>query len=234
MPKVAFSDSYVTIWRGTDCRLFLDGLSSNQIVSLDKNRVVQTAILNNNAKIIDFVTILNFGDFLAVIGFMPNFQSMLDYVTPRILQSDVSISDISNLNDVVILYDQNNDIDIGTCETKGDVTFAKVSDNMTYCIAAKKVNLESELMGEEFHEWRISNKVPWYGYEINSMMIPYKCGINELVHESKGCFAGQEILTRMRTRNKGIRVLKSIDNLDINTHKVTTRGLKNSLIIENQ
>tara|TARA_B100000767_G_scaffold49517_1_gene44527 strand:+ start:450 stop:1154 length:705 start_codon:yes stop_codon:yes gene_type:complete len=234
MPKVAFSDSYVTIWRGTDCRLFLDGLSSNQIVNLDKNCVVQTAILNNNAKIIDLVTIINFGEFLAIIGYMPNFQSMLDFVTPRILQSDVSISDISNLNDVVISYDQNNDSGIGTCETKDDVTYAKVSNNMSYCIAAKKVNLESEPMGEEFHEWRISNLVPWYGYEINSKVIPYKCGINELVHESKGCFTGQEILTRMRTRNRGIKVLKSIDNLEINSHKVTTRGLKNSLMIENQ
>tara|TARA_B110000444_G_scaffold255515_1_gene290046 strand:- start:1694 stop:2284 length:591 start_codon:yes stop_codon:yes gene_type:complete len=196
--------------------------------------VVQTAILNNNAKIIDLVTILNFGDFLAIIGYLPNFQSMLDFVTPRILQSEVSISNISNLNDVVILYDQNNDSGIGTIETKGDVTYAKVSGNMTYCIAAKKVTLESEPMDETFHEWRISNLVPWHGYEINSNQIPYKCGVNELVHESKGCFTGQEILTRMRTRNKGIKVLKSIDNLEINSHKVTTRGLKNSLIIDNQ
>ena len=73
MPKVAFSDCYVTIWRGEDCLTFLDGLSSNQIINLNNNHVIQSSILNKNAKIIDFVTILNLGGFLAIVGHENNF-----------------------------------------------------------------------------------------------------------------------------------------------------------------
>ena len=61
MPKVAFSDSYITIWRGKDCQSFLDGISSNLVANLKQKQVIQSAILDKNAKIIDFVTIMNLG-----------------------------------------------------------------------------------------------------------------------------------------------------------------------------
>ena len=58
MPEVAFSESYVTLWRGKDCLAFIDGLSSNLVLGLSPNKVIQSAILDKNAKIIDFVTII--------------------------------------------------------------------------------------------------------------------------------------------------------------------------------
>ena len=70
MPKAAFSDSYVTIWRGVDCLTFLDGLTSNQVINLKKNRVVQSALLDKNAKIIDFLTFNKFGKSL-IRSFIP-------------------------------------------------------------------------------------------------------------------------------------------------------------------
>ena len=234
MPKVAFSDCYVTIWRGEDCLTFLDGLSSNQTINLNNNHVIQSSILNKNAKIIDFVTILNLGGFLAIVGHENNFQAMLDFVTPKILQSDVAITDITELNDVVIIYDEENTIPIGTCETIDEVTYASISNGLTYCIAGKKINFGGENMGEEFNEWRIDNVIPWYEYEINSKSIPYSCGLNKYVHDSKGCYTGQEILTRMRTRNRGIKILKNILNSKLDKEKVTTKGREKSLVLVNQ
>ena len=234
MPKVAFSDCYVTIWRGEDCLSFLDGLSSNQIVNLKKNQVIQSSILDKNAKIIDFVTILHLGGFLAIVGHESNFQSMLDFVTPKILQSDVSITDISKLNDVAIIFDEENSIPMATCQTIDDVTYARIRRDMIYCIAGKKVNFGGDNMGDDFHEWRITNLIPWYEYEINSKSIPYSCGLNQYVHDSKGCYTGQEILTRMRTRNRGIKILKSIPNSKLDKEKVTTKGREKSLVIVNQ
>ena len=182
MPKVAFSDCYVTIWRGEDCLTFLDGLSSNQTINLNNNHVIQSSILTKNAKIIDFVSILNLGSFLAIVGHKNNFQAMLDFVTPKILQSDVVITDITELNDVIIIYDEENTIPTGTCETIDEVTYASISRGLTYCIAGKKINFGGEKMGEEFNEWRINNVIPWYEYEINSKSIPYSCGPVSYTH----------------------------------------------------
>ena len=234
MPQVAFSDSYATIWRGKDCLSFLDGLSSNQVIGLSPNRVIQSAILDKNAKIIDLVIILNLGDFLAVIGYRPNYDAMLEFITPKILDSDVSISDISELNDIAISYDEITNIEIGSCETISDITIARLCENMEIHIAAKIVELDCEKMTQKFHEWRIEHQIPWYGYEIKRGSIPYNSGINELVHESKGCYTGQEILTRMRTRNRGIKILRTLDNSEVNPQKVSTKGTYKSLVIVNQ
>ena len=36
MPKVAFLDSYTSIWRGKDCLSLIDGLSCNKVSDLEK------------------------------------------------------------------------------------------------------------------------------------------------------------------------------------------------------
>jgi len=231
MPKVAFANSYLTIWRGNDCLRFLDSLSSNNVIELQNGCLTQTAILSKHAKIIDFVTVLNLGEFIAVIGFQPNFASMIEYVTPKILQSSVEIMDISDLNDVIIYYDENIKMEIGSCESNEGITLAKISESYGLCIAAKKLNVSFDTIADDFDEWRIRNKIPWYGSEIKTSSTPYGCGLNEFVHDDKGCFAGQEILTRMRTRERGIKKLMIMDNSDITTQKTTTSGNTSSLII---
>ena len=231
MPKVAFSESYTSIWRGADCLKLIDGLSCNKVIGLEKGHVIQTAIMNNRAKIIDFVTVINFGEFLALVGFMPNYEEMINFVTPKILQSDVSISDVSHLNDVMIIYDEELTIESGRFLAEDNITYAKIYPDLTIAISAKSNSLDVDSTEKEFHEWRINRVIPWYNYEIRKNVTPYASGLNEFVHESKGCFAGQEILTRMRTRNKGIKNLIKIENNSIEDKKITTRGSENSLAI---
>ena len=231
MPKVAFSESYTSIWRGVDCLKLIDGLSCNKVIGLEKGHVIQTAIMNNRAKIIDFVTVINFGEFLALVGFMPNYEEMINFITPKILQSDVSISDVSHLNDVMIIYDEELTIETGRFLAEDNITYAKIYPDLTIAISAKSNSLDVDSTEKEFHEWRINRVIPWYNYEIRKNVTPYASGLNEFVHESKGCFAGQEILTRMRTRNKGIKNLIKIENNSIEDKKITTRGSENSLAI---
>ena len=41
MPNVALNNLYVTIWRGKDCLSFIDGLSSNLVIGLPQNNIIQ-------------------------------------------------------------------------------------------------------------------------------------------------------------------------------------------------
>jgi len=231
MPKVAFTDSYTSIWRGSDSLKLIDGLSCNKVIDLKKGHVTQTAIINKNAKIIDFVTIINFGDFLALVGYLPNYESMIDFVTPKILQSDVSISDVTHLNNVIIIYDDELEIETGFFKSQDNITYAKIYDNLTIAVSAKGNSLDIDSTEKEFHEWRVDRVIPWYNYEIRKNVTPYASGLNEFVHESKGCYSGQEILTRMRTKNRGIKKLIKIENDSIEEKKITTKGSENSLAI---
>jgi len=81
---------------------------------------------------------------------------------------------------------------------------------------------------KEFDEYRVENMIPMQGKEITPDHHPLACGLGHLVHDSKGCYIGQEILARMRSRNKQGKKLYRIPNpID----DATTVGESNSLTI---
>ena len=82
-----------------------------------------------------------------------------------------------------------------------------------------------------FDQWRIDNLIPWLGHEITNKKNPYQCGLGNYVHENKGCYTGQEILTRMRSRNKGIYELKQVKNNEVEDKYITTKGVNLSLAL---
>jgi folate-binding protein YgfZ len=73
------------------------------------------------------------------------------------------------------------------------------------------------------------NEIPFHGSEITPNVHPFSCGLEHLVHPDKGCYIGQEILTRMRSRGKTgkvmVRKLNPVEN-------PTTVGKTHSLCIE--
>jgi hypothetical protein len=56
MPRVAYDDAALTIWRGSDALMFIDGLSSNKIADMIQGEVRQTVFTTTQAKIVDLAT----------------------------------------------------------------------------------------------------------------------------------------------------------------------------------
>ena len=81
---------------------------------------------------------------------------------------------------------------------------------------------------DQFTEYRTENIIPYQGHEITSDMHPFNCGLEDLVHESKGCYIGQEILTRMRSRGK---MGKQLVQVPIDAEDATSIGTENALAI---
>ena len=70
--------------------------------------------------------------------------------------------------------------------------------------------------------------IPMQGFEITPKYHPLSCGLGELVHESKGCYIGQEIMARMRSRGRQGKELVRLPNpID----DATTTGISHSLAI---
>ena len=80
----------------------------------------------------------------------------------------------------------------------------------------------------EFDEYRVNNMIPMQGFEITPKYHPLACGLGDLVHEAKGCYIGQEIMARMRSRGKQGKALVRLPNpID----DATTTGESHSLAI---
>ena len=181
-------DAYVLLISGQDRYTFLDGLSTNKIETS-----CSTVFTTTNAKIIDVVDVIEVGDNLAVVGYGPYRQSVLSHLQPRILQQNVTIRDVTALNNAY-LSTENYPAEPGITVTRSYLGWILVTSN--------KNSLKESMTFDQFTDYRSKNIIPYHGHEITAEVHPFNCGLEHLVHESKGCYIGQEVLTRMRSRGK--------------------------------
>ena len=207
-------DAYVLLISGQDRYTFLDGLSTNKVDSS-----CSTVFTTTSAKIIDVVDVIEVGDNLAVIGYEPYKDKVLDHLQPRILQQNVTIRDITTLNNVY-LSTENYPIEPGVTMSRSFLGWILVT--------SIKNSLQESMTHDQFTEYRTKNIIPYQGHEITSDMHPFNCGLEDLVHESKGCYIGQEILTRMRSRGK---MGKQLVQVPIDAKDATSVGTENALAI---
>ena len=207
-------DAYVLLISGQDRYTFLDGLSTNKVESS-----CSTVFTTTSAKIIDVVDVIEVGDNLAVIGYEPYKDKVLDHLQPRILQQNVTIRDITTLNNVYVSTEN--------YPTEPGVTMSR-SFLGWILVTSIKNSLQESMTRDQFTEYRTKNIIPYQGYEITSDVHPFNCGLEDLVHESKGCYIGQEILTRMRSRGK---MGKQLVQVPIDAEDATSVGTENALAI---
>jgi folate-binding protein YgfZ len=223
MPLVAYPDAALTIWQGKDALKFIDGLSTNKMVDLEKGHLIQTVFTSSQAKIIDFVTVFHMGEVLAVQCHQSKLHNLLNHVLPRILSQDVSITDVTERNQFAIEYGVTNE-HIGTFVSLSNVTYGHTESNMNIVIASKENSFEYTGTANEFDSWRIENLVPWNNHEITTKNHPLAAGLGQFVHPAKGCYIGQEILARMVSRGRQGKNLVRCKNTEVDDKLITTRG----------
>lgn len=232
LPIAALLDASLTVWRGKDVLEFIDGLSTNKVTELKSGQLIRTIFTDSNAKIIDCVTLFHMGEFVVAVGHLPFLDKLLKHTSRRILGQDVTITDITQRNDLFIEFDCINDSDdVGTFSSEGDITRGNITSSYSLIVVGKgngPINLEKF---EKFNQWRIINKIPWHGYEITNSFHPFACGLEDLVHLQKGCYIGQEILARMHSRGRQGKSLSQVDTLTCKPSSITTMGETQSLAI---
>ena len=207
-------DSYVLIIRGKDRLSFIDGLSTNKVEG-DCSTVFTTTA----AKIIDLVDVIDMGDFIAIVGHQPYKDNLIQHISKRVLNQDISISDISANNSV---YLSTEDVDVVEKITKRNTWRGWL------LVAPNSESLEADMTEDDFSEYRVANMIPHQGHEITPNVHPLACGLGDLVHEAKGCYIGQEILARMRSRGRQGKELVRLANP---VEGATTIGVNHSLAI---
>lgn len=208
-------DSYVLLLSGNDCIKFVDGLSTNKVTG-----TCTTVFTDQNAKIIDMVDVIEVGQQIALVGFANYKEKLLRQLTSKILQQDVAIRDITPNNKVYLSTEHFPPAD--------GITVVPTFRGWLI-VASSSIQIDITLTLEEFNEYRVNNMIPHQGHEIVPNVHPFNCGLEHLVHEAKGCYIGQEILTRMRSRGFHGKKLMRRNNP---AEHVTTQGYSQSLCID--
>ena len=212
---MARHDAYTLLLHGERILDFINGLSTNLV-----NGPCTTVFTNRAAQIVDVCEVIPVGDNIALVGFLPHKDMLIKHLSDRILGQPIAISDISDLNDVFIGLPD---------EPHPPGTTVHQSHFGTVYVIPKKLEQEPSWTDDEWTDHRIAKMVPFYGHEITPHVHPLACGLGDLVHPQKGCYVGQEVLTRMRSRGKLGRRLSKVDNPAENA---TTVGTTHSLVLE--
>lgn len=212
--RVLQLDSYVLLLSGRDSLKFLDGLSTNKV-----DGTCTTVFTKTNAKIIDMADVIVVGDNVALVGHNQYKENLLKHLNSRILQQDVVMRDISEFNNVYISLDE--------YPMENGVTVVPTFRGWIV-VAPTSIKITPTLTEQEFTQHRIEHLIPHHGFEITPSFHPFNCGLHHLVHEAKGCYIGQEILTRMRSRNK---MGKALIRVEGKPDDATTIGETHSLAI---
>ena len=207
--------AYTLLLQGQDILSFINGLSTNQV-----DGACTTVFTNRAAKIVDVCEVIPVGSHVALVGYEPSKSTVIAHLTERILGQSISLTDISELNDVFLGTDDE------SCPE--DTTLHQSHFGTMYIIPVKH-RWVATWTEEDWTEHRIRNLIPYHGHEITSKVHPLACGLGDLVHPQKGCYIGQEVLTRMRSRGKqGHRLVKRSNPVE----KATTVGANESLMLE--
>ena len=195
------ADLGVLFVRGTDAVSFVDGLSTN-LIPTAAGSAVRTVFTDRAAKIIAATTALVREEGVVLLVHQDSLDALVDHLQPRQLGQDVALMDLSTRNHVLYEMDAETDLAVGAWRTVNGITTVRVHEALSMHVVAGTSKGDEVDHADAWTGWRIQHRWPEHGIEITSARHPLACGLESLVHENKGCYLGQEVLTRMRSRGK--------------------------------
>jgi len=190
---------------GKDSKRFLNGITTGSISDLNKN-VLKTCWLSPNGIIKALLEINCLDNQLEVIVFEGNTYEIKEYFNQIIFPSDdVSLSDTFLINRVQQIDDKNS---------------WKINQPIFFRNEDKQYDLYKNnpkiINTNDLQLWRINQAIPSLNCEINGKNNPLELGLTDLIDFNKGCYLGQETMSKIRNASslkQEIRIWTSEDKV---------------------
>jgi tRNA-modifying protein YgfZ len=167
---------------GEDRARLIHALTTNHIQQMKPGDQVYAFFLTAQGRIIADCYISCYEDYL-LLDFEPDVrQSIIEHIDHYIIADDVTLEDVTGS------------------------TFALVAagKRLYGAIAEKDQTIASlglvEASVEDFEAYRIEQFHPVFGRDFSSSTLPQETGLAYALHFNKGCYLGQEIVERIRSR----------------------------------
>lgn len=219
---------------GEDRARLLHAMSTNDVNHLATGHGLYAFFLNDKGRILADAYIYNLGNALLLDTEPETAAKLRDHLDRYIIADDAELSDETNAWATIELAGPNSlelasELGIPLPESEygvrdwNDAFVARVSstgsqgvrvflpaDQKQDFIAQLEAAKIPEASAEEARTVRIENGIPRYGEEISERYLVQETGVTQAVHYNKGCYLGQEIVERVRSRGQVHRVLKPV------------------------
>ena len=210
---------------GKDARKFLNGITTGNILN-SENKVTKTCWLTPNGVLRSLIEIIFLERNLEVIILAGNINEIIDYFNQIIFPADdVLISEPFSINRIQEINE------FSSWRTYQPIFFKK--NDKEFEIYKNELNL---LNSNDLKLWKVNQAIPSLDMEINGKNNPLELGLKDLIDFNKGCFLGQETMSKIKnvsSLKQEIRVWESFDfnfNLDVEDNNLYTNSAKENSV----
>ena len=189
---------------GKDARKFLNGITTGNILN-SENKVIKTCWLTPNGVLRSLIEIIFLERNLEVIILAGNTNEIIDYFNQIIFPADDVLLSAPFLINRIQEIDENN-----SWRTNKPVFFK--TEDKDFEIYKNKINL---LNSSDLKFWKLNQAIPSLDKEINGKNNPLELGLKDLIDFNKGCFLGQETMSKIKnveSLKQEIRIWKSFES----------------------
>jgi folate-binding protein YgfZ len=236
---------------GEDRVRLLHALCTNHVEELAPGAALYAFFLNEKGRILVDVFIYNLGQELFLDTEPETRTKLLEHLDRYIFADDVNLEDETE-STITIGLEGPGSLEVATqagipvsdkfaLKVYGDGFAARVSSTgmdalRVFLPAAQRNELVDRLQSagaipataEEARIVRLEQGVPRYGEEISERYLVQETQVTSAVHPSKGCYLGQEIVERVRSRGQVHRLLTPVriasQTAPVAGTKVTSNG----------
>jgi folate-binding protein YgfZ len=197
--KIALlADRGVISVEGADAGKFLQGLVTNDVAKLQSEPAIHTGLLSPQGKILfEFFVVKDGGKFLIDVA-RDRVADLIKRLTLYKLRAAVTIADVSK--DVAVYADFGGETVLDRGIVYRDPRQAELGNRV---IITDGPEITATVDAQAYHAHRVALAVPEGGRDyIFGDAFPHEARFDELggVSFSKGCFVGQEVVSRMEHR----------------------------------
>jgi len=222
MPLFDLSKRLKLRMTGGDRVRFLNGQVTNDVRKANANLSMPACVLNAKGKI-DALIFINAGEEeLSIDADDDQRQTLVQRLERYVIADDVTIEDVTEKfslfhvtgKEAPTLPDETNWRRANRFGTLGWdlVVGAAEHDRLLRLLSAKDSICDAECA----EQWRIERGVPRWGHELTDQIIPVEANLaDDAIDYGKGCYIGQEVISRMKMSgqmNKRLCGLVSLDD----------------------
>lgn len=213
---------------GPDVRGFLHRMSTNNIEALEPGSNCLTAFVNQKARLIAicYVRRANHESYQLIVPY-ESAETLLQWLEQYLFVEDVSLVDKSSDFNLIWTIGKPEkgikgpDFLMSGTSIPSSLVLCEARDTSAFRDRLKAQNFK-ELDKDEFETLRIAGCVPFSKNEINDSHHPIQLGLNNAIHWAKGCYIGQEVISRLESKDKASKTLigLNIASEDLHTLQV--------------
>jgi len=203
---------------GTDKQDFLQRTSTNDFSGFGACDSIRTVYTNEKGRIVDFSLVASKDGIFYIFCTRGNETALTDFFNKYIVTEDIRVETL--VRETLIFYNDSKDSKNILFERGVSEKVSEVDGNMfvadsygfekTFVLLNNQesdflrllITENDEVREEEFGLYALRNNFLYSSRELNANVNPLECGLQDFISFSKGCYIGQEVISRLDTQNK--------------------------------